>query len=57
MLAGEEEEDKSANHAAEIFEKMDSNKDNVLSKEEFVRGCLQDECLYQMLMATTEVVI
>lgn len=34
-----------------IFEKMDVNKDNVLTKDEFINGCLNDECLYQMLTA------
>ena len=35
----------------EIFEKMDENGDGVLSKEEFVKGCMADEFLYQMLTA------
>jgi len=35
----------------EIFEKMDENKDGVLSKEEFVKGCMADQFLYQMLTA------
>ena len=35
----------------EIFYKMDLNGDGVLSKEEFVRGCLEDIVLYQMLAA------
>ncbi|OAF67900.1 Calcium-binding protein M [Intoshia linei] len=34
---------------AEIFEKMDSNNDNVLTKYEFIEGCLNDPCLYAML--------
>jgi len=29
----------------EIFERMDVNKDGVLSKDEFIRGCLGDERL------------
>ncbi|ESO03159.1 hypothetical protein HELRODRAFT_80653 [Helobdella robusta] len=37
----------------EIFEKMDENGDGVLSKEEFVKGCMADEFLYQMLTADT----
>ena len=36
-----------------IFDKMDTNKDNVLSKEEFVQGCMQDEALFKMLASTT----
>ena len=35
----------------EIFDKMDENQDGVLSKEEFVKGCLSDQFLYQMLTA------
>jgi neurocalcin delta len=33
----------------DIFCKMDSNKDGVLSKEEFMQGCLNDETLYRLL--------
>lgn len=32
-----------------IFAKMDSNSDGVLTKEEFIRGCLNDEDLYKLL--------
>lgn len=35
----------------EIFDKMDENGDGVLTKEEFVKGCMADEFLYQMLTA------
>ena len=35
----------------EIFIKMDENKDGVLSKEEFIKGCMSDQFLYQMLTA------
>jgi Ca2+-binding EF-hand superfamily protein len=35
----------------EIFVKMDENRDGVLSKDEFVKGCLADQFLYQMLTA------
>ncbi|KAL8622437.1 hypothetical protein ACOMHN_034102 [Nucella lapillus] len=37
-----------------IFHKMDINKDGVLTKEEFTQGCINDQCLYQMLTADTE---
>lgn len=37
----------------EIFLKMDENQDGVLSKEEFIKGCLSDQFLYQMLTADT----
>jgi len=33
----------------EIFAKMDSNNDGVLSKDEFITGCLEDNVLYHML--------
>ena len=33
----------------DIFNKMDTNKDGVLSKEEFIKGCLNDETLYRLL--------
>uniref|UniRef100_A0A5K3F872 Neuronal calcium sensor 2 n=1 Tax=Mesocestoides corti TaxID=53468 RepID=A0A5K3F872_MESCO len=32
-----------------IFKKMDLNSDHVLSKEEFIRGCINDEHLYSLL--------
>ncbi|CDS42599.1 Neuronal calcium sensor 2 [Echinococcus granulosus] len=32
-----------------IFKKMDLNSDHVLSKEEFIRGCINDEHLYNLL--------
>lgn len=35
----------------EIFLKMDENSDGVLTKDEFVKGCLADDYLYQMLTA------
>ncbi|KAK7508138.1 hypothetical protein BaRGS_00000377 [Batillaria attramentaria] len=34
-----------------IFSQMDTNNDGVLTKEEFTRGCMADQCLYQMLTA------
>jgi neurocalcin delta len=33
----------------DIFERMDTNQDGVLSKDEFIRGCLSDERLYKLL--------
>ena len=33
----------------DIFARMDTNKDGVLSQEEFVTGCLSDKRLYRML--------
>uniref|UniRef100_A0A0R3WH75 EF-hand domain-containing protein n=1 Tax=Taenia asiatica TaxID=60517 RepID=A0A0R3WH75_TAEAS len=35
-----------------IFKKMDLNSDHVLSKEEFIRGCINDEHLYNLLGST-----
>jgi neurocalcin delta len=33
----------------DIFNKMDVNNDGVLSKEEFINGCLKDETLFNLL--------
>ena len=33
----------------EIFKKMDINGDGVLTKEEFIKGCMNDETLYRLL--------
>lgn len=38
----------------DIFDKMDTNQDGVLSKDEFVRGCLNDERLYKLLACSNE---
>lgn len=35
----------------EIFEKMDSNHDGVLTRKEFMDGCMADQQLYSMLLA------
>ena len=45
------EDDSPENRTKEIFNKMDINKDNVLSKDEFIKGCMADQFLYQMLTA------
>lgn len=37
-----------------IFKKMDSNNDQVLTKEEFIQGCLNDEHLYRLLAQTKD---
>lgn len=37
-----------------IFSKMDTNNDGVLTKEEFITGCMNDQCLYQMLTADAD---
>lgn len=34
-----------------IFAKMDVNNDGVLTRSEFVDGCMKDQFLYQMLTA------
>jgi hypothetical protein len=47
----EEEVESAERRTKEIFDKMDVNKDGVLSKDEFVNGCLADKFLYQMLTA------
>jgi len=38
-----------ASRTRDIFNKMDVNADGVLSREEFVKGCLGDETLYRLL--------
>ncbi len=35
--------------ALNIFRMMDKNSDGILSREEFIDGCLNDEQLYQLL--------
>lgn len=47
------DEDTPEKRTKEIFIKMDENKDGVLSKPEFIKGCMSDEFLYQMLTADT----
>ena len=37
----------------DIFTKMDINNDGVLSKEEFIKGCMNDETLYRLLACST----
>ncbi|ESN95937.1 hypothetical protein HELRODRAFT_185956 [Helobdella robusta] len=44
--------DSAESRTKEIFDKMDVNHDGVLSKDEFIRGCMADEFLYQMLTAS-----
>jgi len=35
----------------QIFQKMDLDKNGVITENEFINGCLQDKFLYQMLTA------
>lgn len=35
----------------DIFSKMDENNDGVLTRDEFIKGCMSDQFLYQMLTA------
>lgn len=44
-------EDTPEKRTTEIFCKMDENKDGVLQKDEFIKGCMSDQFLYQMLTA------
>ena len=43
--------DTPAERTEKIFDKMDLNNDGVLTKKEFVEGCMKDQFLYQMLTA------
>lgn len=38
----------------DIFQKMDINHDGVLSKEEFIKGCMNDETLFKLLACTQD---
>ena len=38
----------------DIFQKMDTNSDGVLSQEEFVRGCMNDDTLYKLLACSED---
>jgi len=51
QLAYNDPTDTPERRTKEIFSKMDENKDGVLSKDEFIRGCMSDQFLYQMLTA------
>ena len=42
------------NRTKQIFDKMDENQDGVLSKEEFMKGCMNDQSLYRLLACTNE---
>lgn len=44
-------EDTPEKRTEKIFEKMDSNGDGHLTKQEFIEGCMKDQVLYQMLTA------
>ena len=37
----------------DIFQKMDVNSDGVLSKEEFIQGCMNDETLFKLLSCSS----
>lgn len=52
-LAHQDPSDTPEKRTREIFAKMDENNDGVLSKDEFIKGCLADEFLCQMLTADT----
>jgi len=44
-----EDEEMPVVRTKEIFNRMDTNGDGVLSKDEFIRGCLGDERLFKLL--------
>ena len=41
--------------AMNIFTMMDKNSDGILSREEFIDGCLNDEQLYQLLTQSNRI--
>lgn len=41
--------------ADDIFKRMDSNSDGKLTRQEFVRGCLNDSNLLQLLAPGTQI--
>ena len=43
--------DSAEERTQKIFAKMDVNNDGVLTRSEFVDGCMKDQFLYQMLTA------
>jgi len=51
LMVGETHDDDSiaSDRTKAIFQKMDTNHDNVLTKQEFVKGCLEDAQLYELL--------
>ncbi|KAH8878381.1 Neuronal calcium sensor 2 [Schistosoma japonicum] len=52
LMVGDIDEQNSktpAERTRTIFTKMDINSDSVLTKEEFIQGCLSDEHLYRLL--------
>jgi hypothetical protein len=52
--ANNEEEDNAESpltRTEQIFQKMDLDKNGVISEYEFINGCLHDKFLYQMLTA------
>jgi Ca2+-binding EF-hand superfamily protein len=52
LLLGEENrkgENSPENRVKKIMEKLDSNDDKSISREEFVEGCLKDDVLRQLL--------
>ncbi|CAF3616956.1 unnamed protein product [Rotaria socialis] len=52
-LAGRDPNDTPENRTTQIFAIMDEDKNGVITEEEFIRGCLADRVLYQMLTADT----
>ena len=51
---GRFKEDAPLARTKDIFSKMDVNNDGVLSKDEFIKGCLNDETLYKLLACSVD---
>ena len=46
-------DDSPTTRTRDIFVKMDTNNDGVLTRDEFIKGCLSDETLFKLLSCTT----
>ncbi|CAF0956195.1 unnamed protein product [Adineta steineri] len=52
-VAGRDPNDTPESRTAQIFAIMDEDNNGVITEEEFIRGCMADRVLYQMLTADT----
>ncbi|UJR21833.1 hypothetical protein I4U23_024907 [Adineta vaga] len=52
-MSGRDPNDTPESRTAQIFAIMDEDNNGVITEEEFIRGCMSDRVLYQMLTADT----